>query len=95
MVISNEVEEAVNKQTLHFLMKSAFIFCCLSKCCLGAYHYITKQNHWLARYFLEAVVHREREYVCGPGYAAIKGIQLLHPPVVNQQYPEFSSSEIE
>lgn len=95
MVITDEVEEAVDKQALHLLVKSASIFCRLTKGSLGAYHYISQQYRRPYRDFPEAVVHRKREYVSGPVYAAIKVIELLHTPVINKQYPEFSSLEIE
>lgn len=95
MVIADEVEEAVDEQALHLLVKSASIFCRLSKGGLGAYHYVSQQYRWLYRDFPEAVVYRKREYVSGTVNAAIKVIELLHPPVINKQYPEFSSLEIE
>lgn len=59
------------------------------------YDYISYQGKLVIWKTSEAVENSEGKHVSGSVYAPVEAVEVLHPRIINKEYPEFSLLKIE
>lgn len=95
MVVSHQVQEAVNEESADFTGECVVIHGRLSFSGMKVYHYIAQQCLSVPGYFFDIVEYRERQHIGCPVNAPVKVVELFHAPVIDKQDPEFSFLRVE
>lgn len=78
MIITEEVKEAVDKESPEFIVKADVIILRLGCSLWDADHDVTKESGRIRR---ATVIHRKRKHVGRLVYRAIPGVKAPHPYV--------------
>ncbi len=54
------------------------------------YHHVSQQEEGVHGYLPHAVIKGERENISGYVPAAVDAVEVFHPPVIHEEYAEFS-----
>ena len=95
VVVAQEVEEPVDEESSHLLSEADAVCDRLSLCSMRIYHHIPQQELKVRGHLLHAVIQGKRENIGGPVHVPVDTVKAFHPPVIDEEYPEFSPVKVE